>query len=214
VEITRPFYLGVHPVTQEEYRSVMGKNPSHFSADGEGKKKVAGVNTDHFPVEMVSWHDAAEFCRRLSHRTEEKKAGRAYRLPTEAEWEYACRAGSRSLYSFGDDQKKLGGYAWFVENSSSMTHAVGLKEPNRWGLYDLHGNVYQWCSDWYDRDYYRQGVNRDPQGPENRSLRVLRGGSWVNYARDCRAAHRGHYDPGLRYHYCGFRVAASAGRAP
>lgn len=128
------FSLGVHEVTQSQYESVMGSNPSEFK----------GANN---PVEAVYWDEAVAFCAKLSALPAEVAAGRAYRLPTEAEWEYACRAGTTTEYSFGDDKKELGKYAWFADNSSTTTHAVGEKLPNDWGLYDMHGNVLEWCSD-------------------------------------------------------------------
>ena len=136
VTLTQPFYLGVYEVTQEQYERVMGKNPSNFKGPQN-------------PVEKVSWDDAVEFCRKLSELPEEKAAGRIYRLPTEAEWEYACRAGTTTKYSFGDSESELGEYGWFDKNSDRKTHPVGQKQPNKWGLYDMHGNVWEWCSDWY-----------------------------------------------------------------
>jgi len=130
VRITKPFYLAVHEVTQEQYERVMGKTPSRFRGG-------------QYPVEKVSWDDSVEFCRRLSELPEELVAGHVYRLPSEAEWEYACRAGTTTAYSFGDDASQLGKYAWFDGNSGKRTHAVGQKQPNTWGLYDMHGNVWK-----------------------------------------------------------------------
>jgi len=143
VTITEPFHMGLVEVTQEQYEAVMGKNPSHFT----GAQR---------PVEQVSWDDATEFCDKLSQKT-----GREVRLPTEAEWEYACRAGSRTSLSYGDSYTKLGDYAWCKDNASGKTHPVGVKMPNAWGLYDMHGNVYEWCSDRYADTYARAEV-RDP----------------------------------------------------
>jgi formylglycine-generating enzyme required for sulfatase activity len=192
--LTRPFYLGVYEVTQEQYERVMGKNSSYF----EG-----ALN----PVEQVSWEDAVEFCQKLSALPEEQAAGRVYRLPTEAEWEYACRAGSTTKYSFGDNDSQLEDHAWFGQNSGSKTHPVGEKEPNAWGLYDMHGNVWEWCSDWYG-EYPRIAVS-DPTGPKEGSLRVSRGGSWTREAALCRSAYRvGNY-PSLRTSSLGFRLALS-----
>ena len=149
VRITRPFYLGTYLVTQQEYERLMGTNPSDFSATGKGKDKVAGQDTKRFPVETVSWDDAVEFCRKLSNLAEEKTAGRWYRLPSEAQWEYACRAGSAGRYGFSVgktvpkeyDENGLSDYGWFNGNAGGMPHRVGLKRPNAWGLYDTHGNA-------------------------------------------------------------------------
>ncbi|MFO0905690.1 MAG: formylglycine-generating enzyme family protein [Pirellulales bacterium] len=163
VTLTRPFYLGVHQVTQEQYQKVMGENPSGF----EGPQN---------PVEKVSWEDAVEFCRRLSTLPEEKAAGRVYRLPSEAEWEYACRAGSTTEYCFGDSQSQLNEYAWHHDNSGKRTHPVGKRKPNAWGLYDMHGNVWEWCWDWLGD--YPKGSVTDPTGPTTDASRVDRGGSY------------------------------------
>ena len=172
VRITRPFHLGIYPVTQEQYEAVMGTNPSWFSTTGKGAEHIKDKDTLSYPVESVSWDDAVEFCRRLSELPEEKQAGRLYRLPTEAEWEYACRAGSTTRYYFGDDQSLLSEYAWFDDNSHRRTHPVGEKKPNSWGLYDMHGNNFEWCSDWYDMDYYANSPTEDPAGPATGSGRV------------------------------------------
>jgi len=190
VRITKPFYLGVYEVTQAECEKVMGKNPSNFQ----------GADN---PVEKVTWEDAAEFCKKLS-----AKEGRTYRLPTEAEWEYACRAGSTTLYSFGDDQANLGEYAWYLANSDKKTRPAGEKKPNNWGLCDMHGNVWEWCQDWYDLDYYAVSPTGDPPGPETGSLRVYRGGSWDAPAGNCGSSDRYGYVPSYGSIFLGFRVAA------
>jgi formylglycine-generating enzyme required for sulfatase activity len=200
VTLTKDYYLGVYEVTQDEFRKVMGDNPSHF----EGPPSR--------PVERVSWEDAVEFCKRLSDKPEEKKTGWKYRLPTEAEWEYACRAGSQTAYSFGDDARLLGDFAWFSDNSNRQTHAVGGKKPNGWGLYDMHGNVWEWCGDLYG-DYPRGSVT-DPTGPNVGSDRVLRGGCWGNVAARCRSALRLGGIPSFRGDDCGFRVALSSSGIP
>ena len=192
VRITKPFYLGKYEVTQEQWAAVMGNNPSRF----QGPKN---------PVEQVSWDDCQEFCRRLS-----AKEGKEYRLPTEAEWEYACRAGSTGEYCFGDEGSRLGEYAWYLSNSQRETHAVGQKRPNAWGLYDMHGNVWEWCADHYDQDYYRNSPVDDPQGPSGGAYRVNRGGSWVSTAGFCRSANRGRNSPGIRGNSLGFRLARVA----
>jgi len=165
-----------------------------------------------YPVDQVSWEDAVEFCKKLSELPEEKKAGRVYRLPTEAEWEYACRAGSKAAYSFGANSKTLGDYAWFGENSGNQTHPVGEKKANAWGLYDMHGNVWEWCSDWYG--VYPKGSVSDPSGPSEGSIRVDRGGSWAYGAANCRSAYRGWGAPSYRIGNDGFRVALSSSGIP
>ncbi|MGA2622049.1 MAG: SUMF1/EgtB/PvdO family nonheme iron enzyme, partial [Thermoguttaceae bacterium] len=199
VRITQPFYLGVYEVTQGEYERVMGTNPSEFSATGKEKDKVAGQDPKRFPVECVSWDDCVEFCRKLSALPEEKAAGRWYGLPTEAQWEYACRAGSTGRFNFSpvsraipreNDENGLTDYGWFKGNSEDRTHAVGSKPANAWGLYDMHGNVWEWCQDWYDARYYGVAPTADPTGPPGGSCRVLRGGSCYMDAEYCRSAFR------------------------
>ena len=185
------FEIGAMPVTQAQYEAIMGVKPSHF----EGPDR---------PVESVSWDNAMEFCKRLSEKT-----GRKYTLPTEAQWEYACRAESKGKYCFGDDESQLGEFAWYGANSDDETHPVGMKKPNNWGLYDMHGNVWEWCHDWYDEDYYNQEEASDnPRGPSEGSFRVNRGGSWSNTPQYCRSACRNSYTPGYRSYILGFRVLA------
>jgi formylglycine-generating enzyme required for sulfatase activity len=205
VTISKDYYLGVTEVTQGQYEKVMGTNPSRFQGN-----KVQG-DSSNLPVEQVSWEDAVEFCKKLSDLPEERKALRVYRLPTEAEWEYACRAGSRSFYSFGASSKSLGDYAWFVGNSDLQTHPVGEKKANAWGLYDMHGNVAEWCSDWYGE--YPKGTVSDPSGPNEGSGRVERGGYFGGGAEFCRSAFR--YGRVPSYRGChGFRVALSSNGIP
>jgi WD40 repeat protein len=195
VTLTKPFYLGVTEVTQEQYQKVMGTNPSHFKGPQN-------------PVETVFWADAVEFCRKLSAMPAEKTAGHLYRLPTEAEWEYACRSGTTTAYGFGDDASRLGDYGWFDGNPA---HRVGEKKPNAWGLYDMHGNVWEWCQDWYGA--YPSGSATDPTGARGgsfRVIRVIRGGSWISSARVCRSADRSRDAPGYRSSGLGFRVLRSA----
>ena len=218
VTISRDYHLGMHEVTQAQYKKIMGKNPSVFQGDRVAKRHpetnrvVKEVDSANHPVEQVSWEDAVEFCQRLSALPEEKKAGRVYRLPTEAEWEYACRAGSQMAYSFGSDEKSLVNFGWYYSNSKGMTHVVGLKKANAWGLYDMHGNVWEWCADCYGE--YPKASATDPRGPEDGSGRVNRGGSWGIDAVDCRSAGRGGDDPSLRLNNLGFRVALSSSGIP
>ena len=195
VTLSKSYYLGAFEVTQNEYERVMGNNPS----------KSKGAKN---PVEMVSWDEAVSFCKKLSEMPMEKAAGREYRLPTEAEWEYACRAGSTTSYSFGDTAESLGEYAWIFENAGKGTHPVGEKKPNRWGLYDMHGNVWEWCQDWYGP--YPSGASTDPKGPSRGTYRVRRGGSWDYVAAYCRTAIRYADDPTFRSNFIGFRVALSS----
>ena len=194
VTLTKPFKMGVHEVTQAQYEQVMGVNPSEYK----------GANN---PVEMVSWEDAVEFCRRLSELPAEKEAGNVYRLPTEAEWEYACRAGTTTMYSFGDDESDLRNYAWYLRYSGGGTHPVGGKKPNAWGVYDMHGNVWEWCQDWYGD--YPSGSVTDPSGAKSGETRVFRGGSWSMTPEHCRSATRFGGFPWYRNGYFGFRVCLS-----
>ena len=206
VTISKDYYLGVYEITQAQYEKVMGKNPSLFQG------AIVGNENADLPVDNVSWDDVVEFCKKLSDLPEEKKAGRMYRLPTEAEWEYACRAGSKTASSFDDEEGLLPEYGWFSRNSSRRTHTVGLLEPNAWGLHDMHGNVWEWCSDWYEE--YPKGAVSDPTGPKEGSDRVIRGGSWDYEAAHCRSANRNGRDPSFRFDYYGFRVALSPSGIP
>jgi formylglycine-generating enzyme required for sulfatase activity len=195
VRITRPFYLGVHEVTQGQYRAITGANPSYFKG------------SDELPVEQVSWEEAVAFCTALTKRERGSLGGAIYRLPTEAEWEYACRAGSRRRFGFGDDVSRLGDVAWYSSNSDRKTHPVGQKRPNAFGLYDMHGNVWEWCGDWFDASYYRQSPGADPPGPSQAANRVTRGGGWASHPRHARSANRIRMIPGPRLDSLGFRVA-------
>jgi formylglycine-generating enzyme required for sulfatase activity len=217
VEITKGFYLGMYEVTQGEYEKVMEENPSYFSAKGDGKAKVP-EDTKRFPVERVSYEDAVKFCAKLSGYPEEKQKKRVYRLPTEAEWEYACRGGasSKTPFHFGKSlSSKLANFngkhpyggadeCTYLER----TCKVGSYQPNGFGLYDMHGNVWEWCSDWYATDYYGKNPKRDSQGPsEKGSDRVVRGGSWGGHGLICRSAHRISIGPSYRCSDQGFRLA-------
>ncbi len=206
VWITRHFYMGVTEVTQEQYEHVIGENPSYFKS-GLQETSFRGDPGIQMPVENVSWTDAVEFCRRLT-RTERRQ----YRLPTEAEWEYACRAGIATKWCFGDDELLLDDYAWYESNSGHTTHSVGQKRANAWGLRDVHGNVWEWCADWYDERYYDQWSPQDPKGPEAGLSRVFRGGSffgsgsYYGSAAACRSANRAGGSPTDRLNCLGFRV--------
>jgi len=186
------FSIGKYEVTQAQYQAVMGNNPSGF--------KECGPNC---PVENVSWEDAQEFTRQLNDLT-----GRNYRLPYEAEWEYAARSGGKNEQFAGtSDLDELGAYAWFVDNSGKKTHQVGTRRPNGLGIYDMSGNVWEWCKDWYDSKYYEKSPQKNPRGPLSGSLRVIRGGSWNHSAGIARAAHRNSsYEPGYRSRDLGFRL--------
>jgi formylglycine-generating enzyme required for sulfatase activity len=194
VTLTKPFYIAVHAVTNAQWNSVMESVPNKPKNDDD-------------PVTNVSWKDVVEFCRKLSALPEERAAGRVYRLPTEAEWEYACRAGTMTRYSFGDDQSQLEEHGWFGGNAGGQPHPVGQKKPNGWGLYDMHGNVLEWCSDWYG-EYPSDGI-ADPAGPTAGSMRAARGGGWHSAAGFCRSAARDGYDPAHRSNRLGFRLALS-----
>lgn len=181
------YYIGKHEVTQGLWKAVMGSNPSNFA------------NGDNYPVETVSWNDVQEFLSKLNQLT-----GKKYVSPTEAQWEYAARGGEKSQgykYSGGND---IGKVAWYNGNSKSSTHPVGTKKANELGIYDMSGNVDEWCQDWYDD--YSSEAETNPTGPESGSLRVMRGGSWTDDAGHCRVSNRGGHSPGNRYYYYGFRL--------
>jgi len=210
VTITKPFYLGKYEVTQEEWAAVMGSNPSAF----KGPKN---------PVEKVSWDDCQVFLNRLNemagaaqrHQRKRVKGSSgavrgSYALPTEAQWEYACRAGSTGRWYFGDREDEFGGYSWQKQNSEDRTHPVGEKKPNAWGLCDMYGNVWEWCTDWFDKDYYKASPGTDPLGPPSGSQRVHRGGCW-NQSPGVwgRSAARHSRTPGERSADLGFRVCVA-----
>lgn len=211
VTLTRDFYIGTYEVTQAEYLAVMGDNPSFFSDD------------DRLPVENVSWYDAIRFANRLSERERftpcydndgtviggqgNPYACEGYRLPTEAEWEYASRAGTTTWYSFGDKEADAGSHAWYAHNSELQTHPVGEKSPNPWGLYDVHGNVWEWVYDRYHSGYTSSMALSDPHGAPSGSERVKRGGSWDRTPEYLRLAYRSGYGPTHRYYNFGFRLA-------
>lgn len=183
------FYIGKYEVTQKQWREVMGANPSHFSG------------CDNCPVESVSWNDVQEFIRKLNAKT-----GMNYRLPTEAEWEYTARGGNKGKGYKYSGSNKVGDVAWYGENSGKKTHPVGLRQSNELGIYDMSGNVWEWCSDWYSDIYYKTTPVDNPKGPYTGTYKVLRGGSWNGSGSNCRTADRYRYFPGLR-NYFGFRLA-------
>jgi len=189
VTIPEPFYMSKYEVTQKQWREVMGSNPSKFEGDD-------------LPVELVPWEEVQEFIRKLNERESSVK----YRLPSEAEWEYSARADTTTRYSFGDDESELEDHAWYWENSEGRTHPVGQKKPNPWGLYDMHGNVWEWVQDEWHRNY--EGAPTDGSAWEDGSgaFRVLRGGSYLGNAVLCRSAFRKNYVPGDRFSYFGFRL--------
>ena len=188
VDISKGFFLGVHPVTQAQWISVMGSNPSHFTGD------------EDCPVESVSWFDAMEFCKMLAEKT-----GKPITLPTEAEWEYACRAGTTTDYYTGNGEESLKKAGWYASNSMSSTQAVGKLVGNAWNLHDMHGNVWEWCLDGL-RAYSMEPAT-DPEGPEGRNVeRVVRGGAWGNLPTHCRTACRYWGVPSSRNRSVGLRV--------
>ncbi len=199
VTISKSYYLGAFEVTLGQYEKVMGEN-STFLLPLKGDRGL-------YPVTSIKWDDSVLFCRKLSELTNEKAVGRQYRLPTEAEWEYACRAHSTTAYCFGDSTESLEEYAWFGEGQAGRTHPVGEKKANRWGLYDMHGNICEWCQDWYGA--YPSNEATDPYGPSEGSSRVVRGGNWLFGDGHCRSAHRYGGDPSTRISRSGFRVAMS-----
>jgi formylglycine-generating enzyme required for sulfatase activity len=197
VRISKPFYLGETEVTQEQFRAVMNTEP--------WKGKTFMQENGHNAASYISHDDATEFCRRLSQRE-----GKTYRLPREAEWEYACRGGTTTRFHFGDDESRLGEYAWFDGNArdkdEKYAHAVRQKKPNPFGLYDMHGNVWEWCEDWHDGECYASSPDTDPTGPVSGSFRVFRGGAWSDGQYLVRCARRIGFPPGYRGLNVGFRL--------
>jgi len=215
-----PFYLDKYEVTQEEYQRVMGTNPSRW----KGKRK---------PVEQIRWANAAQYCNARSGLEglvpaydpgtwECDLEATGYRLPTEAEWEYAARAGAKSEYFFGRSPSKLKDHAWFKENCTRRPQSVGSRQPNPWGLYDMYGNVWEWCNDFYQEEYYRQSPPRDPRGPTTGENRVVRGGCWNSRPDECRSAYRNYENPGYTdvcfgkdiHGFVGFRCVRKSEQPP
>ena len=224
VILTQAVYLGVHEVTQKVYAAVMGTNPSHFSSTGAGKETVANLDTQNHPVEMVSWNDAAEFCEKLSSlemlkpvyfragETVTQLDGTGYRFPTEAEFEFACRAGTLTKYWIGDNDEDLHRAAWIGANSGNRTHAVGELKSNPFGLFDVNGNVWEPIGDWWNSTFYGKfsvQLAVDPTGPPTGQDRVFRSSGWSSSSGFGTSALRGHNSPTFREKACGFRVALS-----
>ena len=189
VNITKDYYIGKYEVTQGEWKKVMGSNPSYFKGD-------------NLPVERVSWNDVQEFIKKLN----KKEGTNKYRLPSEAEWEYAARGGNKSKGYEYSGSNSIGEVAEYEGNNSKSTKPVGGKKANELGIYDMSGNVWEWCSDWYDSGYYSSSLSTDPTGPTSGSYRVLRGGSWYISAINCRVAIRYYYYPSYSNIYYGFRI--------
>lgn len=204
------FFIGKYEVTQGLWYDVMGSNPSWF----QGSKTAFGSRWRDLPVEQVTWDDCQEFLRKLNARKGEMDLGGysswKFRLPTEAEWEFAARGGNVSRGYKYSGSNNIGSVAWYDGNSSvngnQQTHPVGTKQPNELGLYDMSGNVYEWCQDWYADNYYGRSPQNNPQGPSSGSFRVIRGGSCGNYAWNCRVSCRVRHTPGNRYGYLGLRL--------
>ncbi|MBI3831829.1 MAG: formylglycine-generating enzyme family protein [Planctomycetes bacterium] len=196
VTLAQPFYMGKYEVTQEQYAQLIGSNPSY-------------IKGQPLPISNVSWDDTQEFFKKLTAQTKQ-----SIRLPTEAEWEYSCRAGTRTKYYSGDTEADLARVAWHGVNSKETAQPVGQKEPSVFGLFDMHGNLWEWCQDWYEEDYYSHSPAQDPQGLTQGNYRVLRGGSWHYDPGSCRAAYRFKHPPNERMSYYGFRVRMNASKSP
>ena len=222
VRITRPFRLGRHEVTRGHFRQFVDQTGYKTEAEQDGKGGYGYVDgkwvqdprfvwsadrgfaqTDDHPVVNVSWNDAMAFCQWLS-----EKEGAEYDLPSEAQWEYACRAGTTTAWYCGESGTGLEEYAWSSASSSGKTHPAGQLKPNGWGLYDMHGSVWEWCADWWTMDYYARSLLNDPSGSPTGSCRVLRGGSWSHRARLCRSANRSYRSPDYRHCHLGLRLAS------
>jgi formylglycine-generating enzyme required for sulfatase activity len=211
--VVSPFLMDKCLVTQERYQKLMGDNPARWKATTN-------------PIEQVRWSDAVKFCNARSQAEGLKPCynldtwecdfeANGYRLPTEAEWECACRAGTKTAYFFGDNASQLGDYAWFEKNSGGHPQPVGQKKPNAWGLYDICGNLWQWCNDFYGVEYYAQSPKENPRGPKEGDSRVVRGGAWKFSGDNCRSGYRYNENPGyvdvcFGYDIYGFRCVRNA----
>lgn len=204
VVITRPFLMGATEVTFGQFKKFLAASNYKTEAEQARAPKTYlspgyGV-TDDSPISVITWNDAVEYCRWLS--AQEKVT---YRLPTEAEWEYACRSGMPTDFSFGNDEHLLTQYGWYTDNANGTAHAVGIKLPNAFGLFDMHGNLFEWCHDFFDESWYQISPTNDPQGPTSGSFHVVRGGHWNSTADNCRSAHRLNHTPSHRFNHLGFR---------
>lgn len=205
VAISKAFYMGCHEVTQAQWEAVMGFNPYDLDRSNPYYNLPGMAERITHPAHpaTVSWEDAQQFIEKLNLLEGDNR----YRLPSEAEWEYAARGGTSSIYSFGDNIAHLSRYAWYNGDfATGGTHPVGQKQPNRWGLYDTHGNVWEWVQDWYSESYYRQSPINDPRGPERGDSRSVRGGSWHQTATSWRVSYRKPYAPNYRGISIGFRI--------
>ena len=192
ITITQPFYMSKFLVTQAQFQQITGGNPSKYK------------NSKDNPVETVGWELAQTFCKKASDHTKSTVT-----LPTEAQWEYACRAGTTTAFNTGDTDADLEKAGWYSTNAQGTTHPCGSKAPNAWGLYDMHGNVWEWCSDWFGDDYYAKSPAQDPTGPEQGQLRVMRGGALDTPAGCCASAYRYSFEPARKFDNMGFRVVVA-----
>jgi formylglycine-generating enzyme required for sulfatase activity len=223
VRITRPVYLAVFEVAQQQFLQLMGTDPSHSFSGEKGKDNASGMSTSRRAVENVSWLDAVNFCNKLSGLEKRQPCyaiegqqvtivqGSGYRLPTEAEWEYACRAGSSGRHSFGDGEWEGDAQSRHSDNAGGTTHPADEKLLNGFGLYGVPGEIWEWCQDWWGERYYADSPVDDPQGPSQGFDRVFRGGAWFFPALLCHAAYRDKHEPWYRGRNIGFRVAAVLG---
>jgi formylglycine-generating enzyme required for sulfatase activity len=214
VAITKAFYLGKFEVTQGEYEMLMGQNPAAFGPNGQGRQRAGGLDTRRFPIEMITWNEAKEFCRRLTDK--ERSEGRigasmSYGLPTEAEWEYCCRAGTATAFCFGQDIPNGNANCEGKNGNLNRTTTVGSYPPNAWGVCDMHGNVWEYCEDSHESTYYANSPRQDPLNT-NGAMCILRGGGFGVNQTLCRSALRGHNGKDTRHDYNGFRVVLRMGK--
>ncbi|TLU81517.1 MAG: formylglycine-generating enzyme family protein [Chlorobium sp.] len=214
IYISDDFYISIYPITQKQYFDVMGYNNSYFSKNGKGVDSVTDLVTDDFPVESVSWYEACLFCEKLNLNNASNIY--KYRLPTEAEWEYCCRANKFTAFNTGDKfNSNMGNiHPLYPYNSSivgnffGMTCNVGSYKPNDFGLHDMHGNIWEWCLDYYSSSYYSTSSHKNPFGPEKGFAKTYRGGAWNCYSRFCRSGYRGFGDPNIGFYDLGFRIVS------